>query len=234
VLNRCLADRLPGDCRVCRQWGAGTLCAACTQRFAPLRHRCPRCALSLPQAAAAAPACAACLGDPPAWRRAVCAQDYDFPWSGLIADFKFRGDVGLAGLLAQRLACAVLASPGARDVDVVLPVPLSPQRLLERGFNQAWELTRRLGARLHLPIAADLLQRPMDTAHQVDLSLQDRARNLRGAFMATPQRQAAIAGRRLALVDDVMTTGATLRSATHTLLQAGAASVDVWAVARTP
>ena len=113
-------------------------------------------------------------------------------------------------------------------------MPLSAPRLQERGFNQAWELARRLGHLLGLATAVDLLQRPVDTAHQLDLSLQDRARNLRGAFMVTPGRQHMVAGRRLALVDDVMTTGATLREATRALMQAGAASVDVWAVARTP
>lgn len=234
MLSRLLTDLLPADCRVCRQWSTGGLCAACLQRFCAPQRRCPRCALGLSPDVDSALPCASCIGQPPAWRRAVCAQDYAFPWSGLIGDFKFRGDVALAGLLAQRLACAVADAPGARDVELVLPVPLSAQRLQERGFNQAWELTRRLGHRLGLATAADLLQRPVDTAHQLDLSLQDRARNLRGAFMVTPGRQPRVAGRRLALVDDVMTTGATLREATRALLQAGAASVDVWAVARTP
>lgn len=234
VLSSLLTDLLPADCRVCRQWSTGGLCQACTQRFCAPQRRCPRCALGLSASVDISLPCAGCIGQPPAWRRAVCAQDYAFPWSGLIGDFKFRGDVALAGLLAQRLACAVTDTPGARDVEVVLPVPLSAQRLRERGFNQAWELTRRLGHRLGLATAVDLLQRPVDTAHQLDLSLQDRARNLRGAFMVTPGRQHMVAGRRLALVDDVMTTGATLREATRALMQAGAASVDVWAVARTP
>jgi len=234
VLSRLLTDLLPADCRVCRQWSTGGLCQACTQRFCAPQRRCPRCALGLSPGVDIVLPCAGCIGQPSAWRRAVCAQDYAFPWSGLIGDFKFRGDVALASLLAQRLAYAVADAPGARDVDVVLPVPLSAPRLQERGFNQAWELARRLGHLLGLATAVDLLQRPVDTAHQLDLSLQDRARNLRGAFMVTPGRQHMVAGRRLALVDDVMTTGATLREATRALMQAGAASVDVWAVARTP
>ena len=116
----------------------------------------------------------------------------------------------------------------------MLPVPLSAARLQERGFNQSWELARRLGRIFGLTCLADLLQRPVDTAHQVDLSLQERDRNLRGAFMVTPGQHQKVAGRRVAVVDDVMTTGATLREATRTLLLAGASSVDVWAVARTP
>jgi ComF family protein len=164
----------------------------------------------------------------------VCAEDYAFPWSGLIGEFKFQGDVALADLLAQRLASVLRQTSGALEVDRVLPVPLSAQRLQERGFNQSWELARRLGQLFGLACSADLLQRPVDTAHQLELSLLERAHNLRGAFMVAPQQRQAIVGQRLALVDDVMTTGATFREATRALLEAGAASVDVWAVARTP
>jgi ComF family protein len=164
----------------------------------------------------------------------VCAEDYAFPWSGLIGEFKFQGDVALAQLLAQRMASVLRQTSGALEVDRVLPVPLSTQRLRERGFNQSWELARRLGQIFGLACSADLLLRPVDTGHQLELSLLERAHNLRGAFMVAPQQRQAIVGQRLALVDDVMTTGATLREATRALLEAGAASVDAWAVARTP
>ena len=164
----------------------------------------------------------------------MCAEDYAFPWNTLIGDFKFRNDVALATLLAERLTAALSQGPGGTNVDLVLPVPLSAQRLQQRGFNQAWELARRLARRFGLQAEAHLLQRPVDTAHQVELSLQDRAHNLQGAFMVDPQARSGLVGRRVALVDDVMTTGATFRAATRALLQAGAGSVDVWAVARTP
>jgi ComF family protein len=164
----------------------------------------------------------------------VCAHDYAFPWSDLVGDFKFQADVALATLLARQLAAALRQRPQALEVDLVLPVPLSAARLKERGFNQSWELARRLGRSFGLTCDAGLLQRPVDTAHQVDLSMEERDRNLRGAFMVTPGQRARVAGRRVAVVDDVMTTGATLREATRTLLRAGASSVDVWTVARTP
>lgn len=229
---------LPADCQVCKQWSAGGLCASCEQRFCTHPPRCRRCALVLPAAAGAEAGaglvCGQCLEAPAPWQHAVCAEDYAFPWSGLITEFKFRGDVGLASLLADRLAAALRQAPQALNVDLLLPVPLSAQRLRERGFNQAWELTRRLARVFGLKAEPDLLQRPVDTAHQVDLSVQDRARNLRGAFMVEPSRREALSGRRVALVDDVMTTGATFRAATYALLAAGALSVDVWAVARTP
>ena len=204
------------------------------QRFSVPQHRCQACGLPLPGTEAVPSTCGACRAQPPVWRRAVCAQDYAFPWSDLVGDFKFRGDVALARLLVRPLAEALRQTPQALDVDLVLPVPLSAARLQERGFNQSWELARRLGRIFGLTCHADLLQRPVDTAHQVDLSLQERDRNLRGAFMVTPGRHHEVAGRRVAVVDDVMTTGATLREATQTLLRAGASSVDVWTVARTP
>ena len=180
------------------------------------------------------PVCVSCLREPPAWRAAVCAEDYAFPWNNLIGDFKFRSDVGLAALLAERLAAALTRTQGGTEADLLLPIPLSTQRLQHRGFNQAWELARRLGKLLRIPAKSHVLLRPVDTQHQAALSLQEREGNLRGAFMVDPRARSAVAGRRLALVDDVMTTGSTFREATHALLQAGAASVDVWAVARTP
>jgi ComF family protein len=116
----------------------------------------------------------------------------------------------------------------------LLPVPLAPRRLAERGYNQAWELTRRVARTLRLRADASLLLRPVETAHQAELERVQRLANLRGAFMVDPRRRDALAGRRVALVDDVMTTGATAREAARTLLRAGAASVDIWVIARTP
>jgi len=185
-------------------------------------------------ARATSPVCLSCLREPPTWRSAVCAEDYAFPWNDLIGDFKFRCDVGLATLLADRLATALRQTPGGTEVDLLLPVPLSTPRLQHRGFNQAWELARRLGDLLRIPAEPHVLQRPVDTHHQAELSLQERSLNLKGAFMVNPQARPAVAGRRVALVDDVMTTGSTFREATRALLLAGAGSVDVWAVARTP
>lgn len=234
MLNRHLIDRLPTNCRICKSWGASILCGDCLKRFASPQQRCQRCGLALPGMEVPPWTCGDCMAHPPVWRRAVCAQDYAFPWSDLVGDFKFKEDVALARLLAQQLATALRQTPQALDVDLVLPVPLSATRLQERGFNQSWELARRLGRTFGLACDADLLQRPVDTAHQVDLSLQERDRNLRGAFMVAPDQQRQVAGRRVAVVDDVMTTGATLREATRTLLLAGARSVDVWTVARTP
>jgi len=221
---------LQGQCDVCRQWCRGALCGDCVARYAAPAPRCARCGLRL---GVPAPACGDCLRDPPPFERTVCAADYGHPWDALIADFKFHGRPELAGALAQRLVEAV------RTADIplptlVLPVPLSPGRLAERGYNQAWELARRMAAALKLPADATLLLRPLDTAHQAELGRAGRQRNLAGAFMVDPRRRSRIEGSRIALVDDVMTTGATLRLCTELLLRGGAATVQTWVLARTP
>lgn len=221
----------PVVCRLCGQDASGVLCGDCEGRFAGLRPRCSRCALPLSQPAQA---CAGCLSAPPPWTRAVCAHDYGFPWDRLISDFKFRSEPALAARLAQSLTTALQATPqGAEGVRWVLPVPLSRARLRERGYNQAWELARRVASALGLASDATLLQRPVDTAHQATLTRAARQENLRHAFMVDPARQGRVRGLHVALVDDVMTTGTTLAQATKALLQAGAGSVEVWAVART-
>jgi ComF family protein len=163
----------------------------------------------------------------------VCAADYAFPWDGLITAFKFHGHVELAGALSNLMVAAVRAS-AAPLPQRVLPVPLAHSRLAERGYNQAWELARRAARTLQLPAHGNVLWRHLDTAHQVALGRQERQQNLRTAFMVNPKMKALIQGQHLALVDDVMTTGATVSEACAVLLRAGAARVDVWVLARTP
>jgi ComF family protein len=217
------------QCELCRRWGARRVCAACEARFAPPRARCRRCGLPTGQALAQ---CGDCLRDPPPFGRAVVAVDYAFPWDGLVIDFKFNGRVELAGALADLLARRIDAEADAHArCDLVVPVPLARGRLAERGFNQAWELARRVARRLGLPAHAAALARALDTPHQAGLGRAERQRNLRNAFV--PARE-GLAGRRAALVDDVMTTGATAREAAAALLRGGAAAVDLWLFARTP
>jgi ComF family protein len=226
--------RLPSQCEVCRLWSRERLCPDCTARFAAPVPRCGRCALRLPAAAAL---CGACLRETPPQRRAVCVADYAFPWDALIADFKFRGQVELAGafapLLARAAATADTGPPGPRP-EMLLPVPLAPARLRERGYNQAWELARRVARLCGIGARADLLSRPIDTAHQADLPRALRLANLRAAFIVEPGGRETLRGRHVALVDDVLTTGATVHECALVLLRAGAASVDAWVLARTP
>jgi ComF family protein len=212
---------------------SSALCADCLARFAAPRLRCPRCALPV---ATPVVACGACLAAPPPFGHAVAALDYAFPWDGLIQRFKFGASPELARPLASLLADAVQAArPVAQAApDIVVPVPLSAARLAERGYNQAWELARHAAARLKLPARAEALVRVIDTPHQAGLDRRERERNLRNAFAPAPRAASWLGGRRVALVDDVMTTGATVREAAAALLRGGAAAVELWVLARTP
>ncbi|MBL8324896.1 MAG: ComF family protein [Rubrivivax sp.] len=222
----------PGQCELCRAWSAGLVCQACVDAHARPRPRCLRCGLGTGQALAQ---CGQCLQDPPPCWRTVCALDYTFPWDRLIGHFKFQRRTELATPLAALLAAALpadLAPAGSAGPPVVVPVPLSESRLAARGFNQAWELARRVARLRGLPAAPRALVRVLDTEAQAGLARAQRQRNLRNAF--APARGAALAGRDVALVDDVMTTGSTAREATAALLRGGARSVQLWVLARTP
>ena len=219
-----------GQCAVCRGWGADAVCRECIERFATPAARCQRCGLRM---AVSSPMCGACLAAPPPFDACIVALDYAFPWDRLIADFKFNGHVELAGALARRLTAAIRGD-GRPLPQWVLPVPLAPQRLAERGYNQAWELARRAARALGCRADARLLQRPLPGPHQAELSLAQRRRNLRGAYALQPSRRLSLHGQHVALVDDVMTSGATLREAAIALRRAGVARIDAWALARTP
>jgi ComF family protein len=223
------AVRLPSLCAVCRGWGAERVCADCTARFAVIATRCGRCALKVPQGVAV---CGACLTHPPPFARALAALDYDHPWDGLILHLKFHDALDLAPALAERMLVAYRAAK-APPPTLLLPIPLSDARLRERGYNQAWELTKRLGAALGCKTDATLLLRIKDTPHQLAFPPDQRAGNVRAAFAVEPTRRRELDGTRVTLVDDVMTTGATLAEAARTLLQAGAREVGVWVAART-
>jgi ComF family protein len=221
---------LPSQCALCRAWSTQRLCFACVERFAAPRPRCRRCAIGVPDGVQA---CGSCIAKPPPFALAIAAVDYDHPWDDLVRRFKFDAALDLADTLAQRLLDAVRRS-GAALPDLLLPVPLSAVRLRERGYNQAWELARRVARALPCSAEARLLLRVKDTPHQLSLPPAQRAENVRRAFAVEPLRLAALRGRSVALLDDVMTTGATTAEITHTLLEGGAASVQVWVFARTP
>jgi ComF family protein len=229
-----LRRRAGGRCAVCRGWCTGGLCACCAARFAFVRPRCAGCALALPvPATATADAlCARCRRAPPAWSCAVTGVDYGYPWDRLLADFKFHQRLELVDALLQPLLAGL---GGMRGSGLhVVAVPLARERLRERGYNQSWELARRLARALALDARADALFRVRDTGHQLGLERGARQANLQGAFVVSPRHAAWVRGARIALVDDVLTTGATVHAATRTLRAAGAREVQVWTAARTP
>ncbi|GAB3469579.1 hypothetical protein GCM10011496_01500 [Polaromonas eurypsychrophila] len=163
---------------------------------------------------------------------------YAYPWSDLVARHKFGGDPAWAAVFASLL----LQVPGARAAleslqsgDWLVPLPLSGQRLQSRGFNQAWELAKALAQQSGTSARADarLLLRIRNTLPQTQLKREARLRNVRGAFVADPLRVQAIQGHRVLLVDDVMTSGASLFAAAQALREAGAAAVSAVVFART-
>lgn len=177
--------------------------------------------------------CGACLAAPPAFDAAVAAVDYAWPWDGLVGHFKFHAALDLTPALTERIAAAWHARP-LDTPHWLLPVPLASERLRERGYNQAWEIARRLASRIGGTADARLLVRLRDTAHQLALPPDRRAANVRGAFAVAPEGLARLRDARVVLVDDVMTTGATAAEIAAVLKQAGVREVTVAVLARTP
>ena len=220
---------LPQRCELCvAAAGGALLCPACTGALPWLPEACPVCALPVPGGAA----CGACLARPPPWSRTIAALCYDFPVDRLLQQLKYGGRLALADWAGEALAMAVSASLALRGrggvPDRIVALPLAVARQRGRGFNQASEIATRVARGVALPLAAPLRRLP-GGAPQATLSWTERAKNVRGAFVA----HGDLRGANIALVDDVMTTGATLAEASRTLTRAGAASVECWVVART-
>lgn len=213
-------------CPLCRSPLEATqaLCVSCEHSLPWHLQACPGCG-----EAGHAQRCPRCLQKPPPWQTLHVPFAYAGPIRQALIELKFqhRFDRGrwLAVLLAQSLQHRDSALPA-----IIVPMPIHPTRLHERGFNQAFELARLLSQEIHTPCRDDLLIRQRNTPHQTGLNLKQRQRNLRQAFIASPATQ----GLNVALLDDIITSGTTARAATQTLLNAGAESVEVWAIARTP
>jgi ComF family protein len=222
---------LPSQCAVCRGWGEQRVCTACVTRFTSLEPRCLRCAHKIP---ASVQVCGACTTKPPAFTRTLSAVDYTFPWDNLVLQLKFNAGLDLVNILASLVWRAHQADANITRPDYFLPVPLHPARLRERGFNQAWELCKYLSKNMNIPASSQLLHRIKDSPHQLAHSPSQRLTNVRNAFAVTPQKKVLLQGRTIALVDDVITTGATATEISKLLLDHGATRVDVWTVARTP
>ena len=216
---------LPPTCVVCGGFGGDglDLCADCRADLPWNQDACRRCGLPL---AGPEPVCGLCRLAPPPLQRVQCALRYEFPVDRLLPRLKFHGDLAAGAVLAT-LAHWTL-DPQDRP-QALVPVPLHPARLRQRGYDQALELARRLARLGGLPVRADALRRVPATAAQTRLDAAARQRNLQAAFAV---RAGVTLPAHVALVDDVMTTGATLHACARVLLAAGVRRVDAWCIAR--
>jgi len=224
ICSRFAQTLLPQQCLLCgAPAGTRSLCNDCRADLPwHPEEACPVCALPTTSAAV----CGACLKSPPAFAATTAALSYQFPVNAMLQAYKYGDRLALAPLFGQLLADRVAATPMP---DIVTCMPLHADRLRERGFNQAAELARVVAKRLHLPLALDACAKVRATTPQTGLPLAERGKNLRGAFASTGN----IAGKRISVVDDVMTSGASLNELARTLRKAGAAEVNCWVVART-
>lgn len=225
-LNALWRRLYPPVCALCGAAGAEKLdlCIPCQADLPSLGTACLRCARPLPVTGT----CGACQQQAPPQDFTLSAFLYEAPLDYLILQLKFHGKLYLASLLgeltAKRLEQSIHSLP-----ECIIPVPLHPSRLRERGFNQALELARPVAARLNIPIHHQVVRRRRNTATQSGLSYQDRKRNVRGAFAL----QGAFDMRHVAIMDDVLTTGYTVGELAATLRRAGAHTIEVWTCART-
>lgn len=223
-----VSQQVPARCAICHAWPSRVVCNACVTRFAQPVPRCTTCALPVPEGVTR---CGACLREPPPLDACLAAVNYAWPWSDCVTRFKFGNQPGWAAELATVMRSAPWVEPALEQADRVLPMPLARERLAERGYNQALLLARHLAPR---KTDATLLLRTRHTPAQSELTRAERLRNVRGAFAVEPLRAHELRGRRVVLVDDVMTTGASLHAAAQALRQAGVAHVTALVFARTP
>ncbi|MCB5205960.1 ComF family protein [Methylovorus mays] len=216
---------LTQECLLCTAVDGGDLglCASCQQDL-PWHKipRCPQCALPSNQGLL----CGHCLTSPPAFDHTHALLRYDFPLDAMLQGYKYRDMLHMARVFGHLLAESVSARPRP---DRLIPMPLHPLRLHERGYNQSLEVARIISKALDIRLDYTSCERIKFTPPQASLPLKARASNMKGAFAC----HAAMAGERVVLLDDVMTTGASLQALAKTIKKAGAAEVECWVIART-
>ena len=219
----------PGTCLLCGRTDTGDvdLCSDCAADLPRNELACQVCAEPLASISADARVCGACLSDPPAFCGSFVPFHYSYPLDHLVQGLKFRNELACGRVLGRLFARAAVAH-GVSLPEAIVPVPLAPRRFRQRGYNQASELALAIRRELGVAVRADVVIRQRETAQQAGLDRKARRRNVRGAFAAS----ASLHARHIAILDDVVTTGSTVRELAAVLQQAGAERVVLWAVAR--
>lgn len=228
-----LAKLWPQDCFVCGgRAGETAVCAACEGSLP--RHTaacCPVCALPTPDAQR----CGQCVQRAPHFDATLAVFSFEHPIREMVLAFKFGSVFAVRDVLTRGLVAVAREAVEAGELQLdapalhIVPMPLHRDRMAERGFNQAMELARDVGRALDVPIRLHLVERDINTVHQARSSLKERRKNVRGAFRCVEP----LTGQHVLVIDDVMTTGATLDELARTLKLAGAARVTNLLVART-
>lgn len=236
AINQTVSDLfdviLPSCCPLCKEETGempAAFCSTCAAGIRPIKSPCcPCCALPYPGEIAHDHLCEECLRKKPSYERVIAGAHYDGSLREAIHRFKYRGDIGLESALAKIVGESFASDIRDFSPDLMIPVPLHVGRLRERTYNQALLLARRLGKMLAIPVDSRLLQRRRPTDSQQRLSGRARRANLRGAFEGGNE----LARRRILLIDDVMTTGATVEECSREMIRCGAESVLVAVLAR--
>lgn len=236
-----LPSLLPSSCALCGASACDNLCGACRSGYlADIAQRCRSCAMALPLPlppsfpAGGRPLCGQCLQQSPRFDATVAACDYAAPQDRLVLGLKFGASLAFAPVMAALMRDALLRNETPALPDLLAVVPLGPQRLADRGFNQALEIARPLSRMLGIPLQARLLARQRETRAQSLLHPDERQKNVRGAFTVPADAIELVRGRHVGIIDDVMTTGDTLNEAAATLKRFGAGRVTNIVFARTP
>ncbi|SCY78225.1 comF family protein [Nitrosospira sp. Nl5] len=210
-------------CLLCGTTSDNDLCTPCRDSLPhPPLHCCAVCGLP----ASESRICGACLANPPAFDQTVAALRYAFPVDALVHSLKYQANLPMALVLADLLLARI---DGIACPDFIVPMPLHPAKLRERGFNQALEIARNVSKKSGIPLLPAICERIRDTPSQTGLPWKERAKNIQNAFTC----ETDLTGKRIAILDDVMTTGATLNELAKVLRKGGATYVSGWVIART-
>ena len=222
-----LSQRMPSQCAVCHRWPSQPVCEACVGQFAQPQQRCHTCALPL---TGSATQCGACLREPPPFDQCLAAVAYTYPWSDLVVAFKFQQRTAWARNMGLLMRSAPWVERALDTADVLLPLPLSKRRLQWRGYNQAQLLAQALEP---VKCQTEVLLRVKDTPPQSSLPRSERLASVRDAFVIDPLRIDRVHEKNVVLVDDVMTSGASLAAAARVIRHSGAAHITALVFART-
>ena len=218
--------RLPTICILCNQFHKSSLavCSFCTEFIKPLGPACQHCAHPLPDASYLI--CGQCIKKPPHFDRALISYIFEEPLRSLLHHFKYYNGLYLSSFLSQLMLQAIQKQ--SITAECLIPVPMHPKRIKQRGFNQAAILAKRLARQLNLPYDVKSCQKIINTSPQASLDSEHRRKNLRHAFHVTP-----LPYQHVILVDDLLTTGCTANELAYTLKKTGVQKVDIWCCART-